>query len=80
MISFKLKITLGYGDQTKNPERSWSEIIKENSMALKKLFNLPALIFFGILFHGGALWGVHDTYLLIYLQNELGASSKLVSK
>ena len=51
---------------------------KENRRALRDLVNPSALIFFGILFGGGAMWGIHDTYLLIYLQNDLGASSQFI--
>lgn len=67
LISFKLKVTLK------------TEVISKRREILK-LFNLPAIVFFAILFFGGILWGVHDTYLLIYLQDELGASSQLLSK
>ena len=77
LISFKLKVNLGTSelDQESKIERK-----KENRRALKDLVNPSALIFFGILFGGGAMWGVHDTYLLIYLQNDLGASSQFIGQ
>ena len=61
-------------------EKEKEEKKKKNRKAIKELFNWPILIFFGILFQGGVMWGVLDTYLFIYLQDELNASSQLISK
>ena len=47
--------------------------------SLKKIINPSSLLlfFFGFLF--GYTWGIHDTFLFIYLQEDLGASSQLIS-
>ena len=48
--------------------------------SLKKLWTKPAVILFLFVFTLGYGWGVRDTYLFAYLQDELGASSSLISK
>jgi hypothetical protein len=53
---------------------------KETRRALRQLFSPSALIYFGLIFNGGLLWGVHDTYLQLYLQEDLGASSQMLGK
>ena len=47
---------------------------------LKKLMSKPALIFFSLLFVNGFQWGIHDTYLNIYLSEEMNATSVLISE
>lgn len=48
--------------------------------ALKNIVSLPALNFFALVFVMGFQWGIHDTYLLVYLDEEMEASSSLISK
>ena len=48
--------------------------------SLKRLWTKPAVILFLFVFTLGYGWGVRDTYLFAYLQDELGASSSLISK
>jgi hypothetical protein len=48
--------------------------------SLKKIASPSALNFFGIVFLAGFQWGIHDTYLFVYLDEELEASSQLISK
>ena len=69
LISLKLKVSVG--DPTVESNENNDKKKKEHRKALKQLFSWPALIFFGIIFHGGLLWGIHDTYISIYLQEEL---------
>lgn len=47
--------------------------------SLKQIVSLPALLFLGLVFINGFLWGIHDTYLLIYLDETMEASSQLIS-
>ena len=48
--------------------------------SLKMLWTRPTIIFFSFMLILGYGWGVRDTYLFAYLQDELGASSSLISK
>ena len=48
--------------------------------SLKKIISPPALILFAFAFLFGFSWGIHDTYLFIYLQEDLGADSALISE
>ena len=48
--------------------------------ALKKIWNKSALIVFSLLFILGIQWGVQDSYVLVYLTDEMGASSQLTSE
>jgi hypothetical protein len=48
--------------------------------ALKKIWSKPAIIFFTFQLLYGIMWGVHDTYVIAHLSDELGASSRLISK
>ena len=47
--------------------------------ALKRIVSKPALLFFLLLTFNGTMWGVHDTFLLAYWSEDLGASSSLIS-
>lgn len=77
LVSLKLKVTVGGGPKETDIAKK-KEQKKENRKSLKQLISGPALIFFGIIFHGGLLWGVHDTYVAVYLTEYLGASSQLI--
>lgn len=46
---------------------------------IKGLFSPSALIFFAIIFQGGIMWGVKDTYFFVYLQDELKADSAMIA-
>ena len=47
--------------------------------ALPKLISVPfCVLIFGI-FVTGLQWGIHDSYLFLYLQEDLKADSKLLS-
>ena len=48
--------------------------------SLKQIISIPAITFFGLCFLMGFQWGIHDTYLLIYLDEEMGASTEFISK
>ena len=48
--------------------------------ALKKIWNKSALIVFSLLFILGIQWGVQDSFVLVYLTDEMGASSQLTSE
>ena len=37
------------------------------------------MVLFALAALQGSCWGIHDTYLFVYLQEELGASSSLIS-
>ncbi len=79
LISLKLKVTLGSGgDEGENEIDLKKKRKKETREALKQIFSKPALIFFGLLFNNGLLWGVVDAYVLVYLQEYLGASSEMI--
>ena len=56
-------------------EKSGEKVTK----SLKKIFTYPSMILFSLAALQGLCWGVHDTYLFVYLQEELGASSSLIS-
>ena len=75
LISLKLKVTM---NATDNSDGDKKQKKKENRQEIRELFNSSALIFFAIIFQGGLMWGVRDTYLFIYLQEELKASSQLL--
>ncbi len=47
--------------------------------ALKGIVSKPALLLFLKVGLIGLAWGVHDTYLVAYWSEELGASSSLIS-
>lgn len=48
--------------------------------SLKKIFSKPALNLFALSFFSGMSWGINDTYLYVYLQEDLKASSALISE
>ena len=75
LISLKLKVTMTAKDKSDGDKKQKK---KENRQEIRELFNSSALIFFAIIFQGGLMWGVRDTYLFIYLQEELKASSQLL--
>ena len=47
--------------------------------SLKKLFTSPAITLFTLAAFHGVTWGLCDSYLYVYLEEELGASSSLIS-
>ena len=47
--------------------------------ALKKVGSKPALVYFFQILLFGIMWGVHDTFLLAFWSEDLGASSSLIS-
>ncbi len=49
-------------------------------LALKKLMTPTALNFFAFVFILGFQWGIRDSYLAVYLQEDLGADSDLISE
>ena len=74
LISLTLKVTMTSSPTTTKDQK------KENRKALKQLFSPSALIFYGIIFQSGIMWGVKDTYMGVYLQDTLGASSQMLGK
>jgi hypothetical protein len=80
LISLKLKVTMGHGDSSDDGTGGLDMKKKETIKALRQLVSPSAIIFFGLIFNGGLLWGVHDTYLHLYLQEYLGASSQMLGK
>ncbi len=90
LISTKLKVTLrpetdtGENDNkgTKHHDKKNEEQQrrKETRNALLKIINPTTLIFFGLVFTNGLVRGVDGTYVSLYLQDELGASSQLLGK
>ena len=54
------------------------EKMKNSFQEAMKLFSPPTLIFFGMIFQGGIMWGVKDTYFAVYLQQDLEASSQFI--
>ena len=48
--------------------------------SLIKIINLPTINFFLIVFLLGFQWGINDTYIAIYLDEAMGASSQLIGK
>ncbi len=46
---------------------------------MKKLITPTALNFFAFVFILGFQWGIRDSYLAVYLQEDLGADSDLIS-
>ena len=72
ILSLKLKVTMVHSEgQTKTMSQRLAELME--------ILNAPAILFFAIIFFGGFVWGVYDTYLLLYLQDELKATSQLLS-
>ena len=47
--------------------------------ALPKLFTVPFLVLIFGVFVTGLQWGIHDSFLFLYLQEDLKADSKLLS-
>ena len=48
--------------------------------ALKKIWNKSALVVFTLLLILGMQWGVQDSFVLVHLTDDLGASSQLTSE
>lgn len=48
--------------------------------ALPKLLSIPSMVLALGVATTGLQWGVHDTFLFLYLQNDLGASSALIAR
>ena len=67
LVALKLKVTL---------ERSDVKVTE----SLRKIFSVPSVMFFCLTFCNGWAWGVHDTYLYVYIQEDLGGSSALISR
>lgn len=75
LVSLTVKVDLGKNeDESKKKQAS-----SDNRKAIGQLFSPTALIFFAILFQGGIMWGVKDTYFYVYIQDELGGDSQLIS-
>lgn len=53
---------------------------EKSTKQLKKIFSKPAWNLFAFCFLMGFAWGIHDSFLYVYLQEELGASSAEISK
>ncbi len=54
--------------------------VEKTSKAIRKIFSFPALILFGILAMTGFMFGARDSLYAIYLQDELGADTQLISE
>ncbi len=54
--------------------------VEKTSAAIKKIFSIPALVLFAILGMFGFMFGARDSLYSIYLQDELGADTKLISQ
>ena len=52
---------------------------REHRKAVKQLFTPSVLIFLLMLVASGLSWGIKDTFLYVYLSEEMKASSKLLS-
>ena len=78
IISLFLKVQIGHGADDNNSKEGKARKKKENRRELRKLFTPSALIFFGMIFQGGLMWGIKDNYFFVYVQDELGASSKFI--
>ncbi len=89
LISTKLKVTLRPETDAADDAKSTKDHDKKNEEqqrrketrnALLKIINPTTLIFFGLVFTNGLVRGVDGTYVSLYLQDELGASSQLLGK
>ena len=78
LSSLAVRVTIGTGDEDKTDAKDQEKKKKENRRALKKLFSPSAMIFFAMIFQGGLMWGVKDTYFFLYCQEELGATSQFI--
>ena len=63
----------------------WLDVTMERSGqstadALKKIWNKSALIVFALLLILGIQWGVQDSFVLVHLTEDQGASSQLTSE
>ena len=71
LIIWKLKVSA---------EKSESNQVKvSKTRTLTHLFSLPMLIFMLGLATTGMIFGINNTYLYLYLQRDLSASSKIIS-
>ncbi len=55
-------------------------VVLQALKSLGKMMTLPAMNFFVLALLAGFQWGIHDSYLAIHLQEDLGASSQLYSE
>jgi hypothetical protein len=83
VVLFKVDLTSEEDEKTEktteNTEKT-TEINQETGWrAVGKLINIPSVVLFFGVFITGFQWGIHDTFLFIYLQRDLGASSQLIS-
>ena len=74
LVSLTVKVNMG----SENQNISKKQKKKENRKAIKQLFTPSAWIFFAMIFQGGLMWGIKDTYLFVYFQENLGASSQFI--
>ena len=77
LVSLAVKVNMRLDDPPGTPTTSKSKK-KENRKAIRQLFSPSALIFFAMIFQGGLMWGVKDTYFFVYLQDTLLASSEFL--
>ena len=71
LVALLVSLTVRVTDSSEEPKNSGKHQKKENRKALKQLFSPSALIFFAMIFQGGLMWGIKDTYFSVYLQGDI---------
>ena len=79
LVSLVLKVNVGKEAPEDDKKSNEKEKNREHRKAVKQLFTPSALIFFLMLVSSGLSWGIKDTFLYVYLSEEMKASSKLLS-
>ena len=78
LVSLVLKVNIG---EEVPDDKNYNEKDKkrEHRKAVRQLFTPSALIFFSMLVSSGLSWGIKDTFLYVYLSEEMEASSQLLA-
>jgi sugar phosphate permease len=71
LVALLVSLTVRVTSSSKEPKNSGKHQKKENRKAIKQLFSPSALIFFAMIFQGGLMWGIKDTYFFVYLQGDI---------
>ena len=66
LVSLTVKRT-----SSEKPKNSGKHQKKENRKAIMQLFSPSAVIFFAMIFQGGLMWGIKDTYFFVYVQGDI---------
>ena len=71
LVALLVSLTVRVTSSSEEPKNSGKHQKKENRKAIMQLFSPSALIFFAMIFQGGLMWGIKDTYFFVYLQGDI---------